>query len=406
MSGIEKKGVIWNVLGSVANASASIVLLLVVTRICGTETAGVFSIAFVTAQMFMNLGNYGVRAYQVSDKYEVYSFKEYEWNRYITCFIMLLAVFGFVCIRGYDFRVGIVVMLMGIWKMLDAMADVYEGRLQQKNRLDLAGESLFFRTIAGVICFCFVIWITNSLIYAGIWTIVISALLLFVLAWLPVSRMKTSHKRLKSFNVLRLLAECFPLFFSLSLLAYIINVPKYAIEQFMSYDEQTYYNIIYMPAQVIYLLAAFAFKPFLTNLTEVYHESVSQFKKKVFRFVLLTGALTSVVMLVCFFIGIPILEILFGVELKPYKSAFIIVLLGGGFNAVSSFLYFMLAIMRRQRVTMVAYICGVFTALLSSEFLVKSWGIEGAAVVYCISMFVIALITMVSMSVLSRKREG
>lgn len=388
----EKRGAVWNILGSIANASASVLLLLVVTRICGAETAGIFSIAFVTAQMLMNIGNYGVRAYQVSDQFEKYHFREYEINRYLTCILMILSVVGFVCFRGYEGEVAVVVFVIGIWKMIDSLADVYEGRLQQKNQLELAGKSLLFRTVVSVICFCIALLMTHSLNWAGLCALISSALVFFLLAWKPARRVSDMKKKVSIPHIFEMLRECFPLFISLILLAYVVNIPKYAIEDYMSYDKQTYYNIIYMPAQVIYLLATFIFKPFLTHLTAVYHESVHNFKKSVFKLVAAIPVLTGIIMLIACLIGIPVLQLLYGVDLHGYKAAFMLILLGGGFNAVSSLLYYMLAIMRRQYVCMFAYITGMLVALTGAGIWVKYYGIMGAAGAYCISMAVISVV--------------
>ena len=400
----EKKGVVWNVLGSVANASASVVLLLVVTRICGTETAGIFSIAFVTAQMLMNIGNYGVRAYQVSDQFEKYNFREYEINRYITCFIMILSILGFIWVRGYGKEVAVVVFFVGIWKMLDSLADVYEGRLQQKDKLELAGKSLFYRTVVGMLFFCMVLLLTHNLLWASIGAIIGSGILLFLLACRPARKVSNIKKEVSFFHVFVMLKECFPLFISLILLAFVINIPKYAIEDYMSYDKQTYYNIIYMPAQVIYLLATFIFKPFLTHLTTMYHESVLKFKRSVLKLVVAIPILTGMVILVAYIIGIPVLQLLYGVELEQYKTALMIVLLGGGFNAVSSLLYYMLTIMRKQYVCMFSYIAGMFVALVASEYGVKCYGIMGAAGAYLFSMIVISVI-MLSVLIFSGREK-
>ena len=115
----------WNFLGSFANACASAVLLLAVTRLCGAETAGIFSIAFVTAQMLMAVGNYGVRAYQVSDADGKIQFKEYKAHRIITCSTMLFFVLCFIFARGYSQPIAYIVLLMGGYKMIDSYADVY-----------------------------------------------------------------------------------------------------------------------------------------------------------------------------------------------------------------------------------------------------------------------------------------
>ena len=95
---MKKRGAFfWNMAGCTVNAGATVVLLAAVTRICGAEEGGVFSIAFVTAQMLMTLGAFGVRAYQASDMEEEFTFPQYLTHRLLTCALM-------VCLLGLSQR--------------------------------------------------------------------------------------------------------------------------------------------------------------------------------------------------------------------------------------------------------------------------------------------------------------
>lgn len=75
----------WNMSGCLASAMASLLLVIGVTRIMGTEAGGIFSLAFSLGQLLMMLGNMGLRTYQVSDLEERYSMGEYVVNRIISC---------------------------------------------------------------------------------------------------------------------------------------------------------------------------------------------------------------------------------------------------------------------------------------------------------------------------------
>lgn len=394
---IKNKGVAWNFLGSIANASTSAVLLLAVTRLCGAEVAGIFSIAFVTAQMLMAVGNYGVRAYQVSDVYEKVQFKEYEAHRIVTCIAMMIGVICFIFIRGYSQPVACIILLMGIYKMIDSYADVYEGFLQQKNYLELAGKSLFYRTFMSIVAFIICLYLKRNIILASAIAIAISCILLFLLAIRPVYVRSPKGRKICWKNLRIIFTDCFPLFCSLILLSVIVNIPKYSIEEHMSYEEQTYYNIIYLPAQIIYLLASIIFKPLLTMLTDIFHDNPARFKKYVLQFIGIIVVIVSAVVLGANFIGIPCLELLYGVELFHHKNALLCILVGGGCNAVSSFLYYMLAIMRRQLASMLSYVTGLICTWGVVGMLVRMYGIMGAALAYLSGMFTIMMIMIISL---------
>ena len=87
-------GFFWNMVGSACYSFSSILYLMVVTRICGAEEAGFFSLAYATAQLLLTVGRYGMRTYQATDLKSAYSFLEYGFSRILT--ITLMVVLGAV----------------------------------------------------------------------------------------------------------------------------------------------------------------------------------------------------------------------------------------------------------------------------------------------------------------------
>ena len=53
-----KKNIIWNTIGAGANAFTSLILAILVTRINGADTAGVFTYAFATASAPFSIASY------------------------------------------------------------------------------------------------------------------------------------------------------------------------------------------------------------------------------------------------------------------------------------------------------------------------------------------------------------
>lgn len=130
---IKRKDFLWNLIGSTTYGVSGMLLFIFIARISGSEISGKFSVAFVTAQMLMYIGNYGVRAFQSSDIKEQYYFKEYLLHRILTSIIMLVSAFVFIFIKHYDFEMAALVIIVCIYKVTDVIADVFEGDLQQKN---------------------------------------------------------------------------------------------------------------------------------------------------------------------------------------------------------------------------------------------------------------------------------
>ena len=59
---------IWNMAGSFLLAFQSVIILMVLTRICDLSEAGIFTIAYANANLFFTIGKYGMRYFQASDQ--------------------------------------------------------------------------------------------------------------------------------------------------------------------------------------------------------------------------------------------------------------------------------------------------------------------------------------------------
>ena len=85
--------------------------------------------------------NYGVRNFQVSDIDEKTSFASYQLNRWICGALALGCGLMYSSARGYDAQMATIGLGVYLYKVIDGVADVYEGRLQQADKLYLAGMS-------------------------------------------------------------------------------------------------------------------------------------------------------------------------------------------------------------------------------------------------------------------------
>ena len=150
-----KAAFIWNILGSIAVAASSLLLLMFAGRAQGESAAGVFSIALAISQLFSTIGLFEMRNFQSSDLKEKYLFSDYFTFRIFACLVMMILSTVYIIFKGYagiEFKV---LFSMCVYKMFDSFVDVCYGMLQQKNKLEIAGKSLFFRTTICTILFIF-----------------------------------------------------------------------------------------------------------------------------------------------------------------------------------------------------------------------------------------------------------
>ena len=74
---IERDSFIWNMAGSMLMAFQSVIMLMILTRTLGLKDAGIFTIAYANANLFLTVGKYGMRYFQISDMKGQFSFVNY-----------------------------------------------------------------------------------------------------------------------------------------------------------------------------------------------------------------------------------------------------------------------------------------------------------------------------------------
>ena len=86
---LERAAYRWNTAAGLLNAFQSVVMLMVLMRVCDVYTAGIFTIGYANGNLFLNLGKYGMRSFQVSDRAGQFSFREYRASRVVTTAAMV-----------------------------------------------------------------------------------------------------------------------------------------------------------------------------------------------------------------------------------------------------------------------------------------------------------------------------
>ena len=394
---INRSTYIWNAVNAIMSALESPVILIVLNRTNGLEDAGVFSIAFAVATLLLYLGQYGFRRFQSSDISEKYTFEEYYGARFLTCGAMIIAALAYCIygsiVKGYTVEKFAVILVICLIKGVQAFSDVIHGRMQQLGRLDVATKSSCTRYIAEILSFCLTLIFTHNLLAAALTCFAVS-IVVFMLTSYNAARDFCSLKPCFEWQAMkRLLVEGFPLFVSLFLNMYISNAPKYAIDAYLSDEIQALYNMVFMPAFVIQLIAHFIFNPIITTYAEVWQKG----DKKRFRFLVLRQCavilgLTVLAVLVALTIGIPVLGWIFDADLSSYKTELCIVCIGGGFLAYSVFFNTIITIVRLHKVLFYTYGVAALAALLMSKYFVVGYGIMGAVILYAVIIALLAVL--------------
>ncbi|MBE6040895.1 MAG: lipopolysaccharide biosynthesis protein [Clostridiales bacterium] len=394
---VNRSAYIWNAINAMMSALESPLILMVINRTNGLEDGGVFSIAYAVAALLLFLGQYGFRRFQSSDVTEKYSFGEYYGSRFLTCAVMMLATVLYcaygMMFRRYSATKAAIVFLICALKGIQAFSDVIHGRMQQMGRLDIATKSSCVRYILEILSFSIALVITHDLLAGSIACLAVS-FIVFMLTSYNAARDFCDLKPDFSRDRLKLmLIEGFPLFASLFLNMYISNAPKYAIDAYLTEEIQAIYNMVFMPAFVIQLVAHFIFNPIITTYAVVWQKrDIRKFRFLVLRQCAVILGLTLLAVVVALTIALPILSLLFSADLHGYKRELLVVVFGGGMLAYSVFFNTVITIIRLHKTLLYSYAATALAALVLSKYFVVNYGIMGAVTMYAVLMTILAVI--------------
>lgn len=405
----QKQETLWYSIGISCYSASSVLLLLIVTRITGTEGAGIFSIGWAVSQLMATIGLFGTRNYQVADINENFSFHYYLSSKGISITLMFVSTLLYTWILNFDSEKTILAFLLTVFMSGEALADVFAGFFQQHQRLDISGKSYFIRVLGYDFLF------VSSLLMVGNLKFSIIIMLSFSLLWLLIfdfqlvkklSQLKGKQKEKISFTrLLQLFGACAPIFFSAFLTNYIVNTPKNAIELLLSDESQAIYNIIFMPSSIIILFTSFALVPMYTSISKTWkNRELSAFKTTVFKIIILVMLLLVAVLLGGFFLGIPVLSVVYNVDLASVKPELLILLVAGGLNSLATFFIYILTVFNQQKVLLLIYAIVAIVGTFASNYLVGNYELMGAALTYFISILLIVVsLTLIVYTTYKRK---
>ncbi len=387
---VQRDSFIWNMLGSMLMAFQSVIFLMVLTRTVGLIEAGIFTIAYANANLFLTIGKYGMRYFHVSDVKREFSFADYQMSRWITTAAMMITAVVYVVYtashQNYSPDKAMVIIWMCIFKIPDVIEDVYYGEYQREGRLDIASKVMTVRVFTTMLVYLTVLIFCKSQLVALIISTIYTFAVMIMLLKETVGLFAICRLR-KSANVKLLLKQCFPLFAGSFLAFYIGNAPKYAIDALLTDELQACYGFIAMPVFVIGLLNGFIFNPMLYRITCVWEERrLGEFTRQILLQIFYIVLITGICMIGAYLIGIPVLSFLYHTDLTAYKKELLILLLGGGFLGASGLLNAAITIMRKQKALLWGYLAVAVGALFLSKVSVKMWGMLGASMLYMVLM--------------------
>ena len=384
----EKKNFLWNAVGLSLNTFNSLFFMIIINRINSGKEAGIFTFAFSLVGMLYFIAIFYSRAFQVSNK--KFSNKEYIIHRIINCILTLIISTLFVVICKYSFYKSMIILLITLFRVLEALADVFYGIEQVNGYLYKAGKSMFFKGIISIIVFLIIDIITKDVRLSCFGIIIIN---LFGILFYDIKNSKDYIENdIKMSNLISLYKKTLPIFIFSFLNIYLVNSTKYTLDFYDSAEIQNIFGIILMPGTMLSLCCQYILNPYLNKMSDFKkNNNFLDFNKliaKISSYVILLGILGEIV---CYLIGIPLLNFVYNIDLKQYKYLLLIIIIGAICYALVNIFSSALTILERNFIQMIIYIINSIFAFIISIILISNYKIKGAAIGYSIIMLLILI---------------
>ena len=391
----------WNLLGNLAFAGSSVLFTLIVTRMTSPMEADSFSLAYGIAAILVVVGMFQVRSYQGTDVHYRHSFTSYSIARGLSLLLMVAVFFPYLFISGIDLHESskiTIIALYVLFRMCEAISDVFQGMFQRHERLDIAGKSMTIRYSFSTILLLVFLLVTKSLTQSLLYLVLLNFIFVFSYDYVKSKEFESidfSVKNLKSnlFDAIAILKNCIPLFISGFLLAYIFNEPRIAIDSEIRLGHfiagtQRDYNILFMP---VFFMSLFILilRPLTTQLAILWkNKDLKKFDaiiKKLFVIFLGVGLILSVL---AYLIGTPILSLVFGLPLYQHSSTLAILVFSGILYSLGIVFGDVMTVIRKQTYLLPIYLFMFITSKLTNDYLVHRLGLLGASLSFLIVMSV------------------
>lgn len=388
-----KSNMLWNSAGNVVYLFSQWLLTYLVVRILGYEEAGIFSLAITIGGSLVSIALYSIRNYQVSDIEERFSDRTYLVSRVLTSALSLMVCVVFVLANNYEIMTALCVIVYMMFKISEALSDVYQGMLQKRMRLDYVGRSFILKGISEAIVFFVLLTLSHNLLLAVTGLCVIS----FIVVGLYDRRRATSltpsvSSRPSSLQVKTLLGTCLPLALFGLLFNTMGQAPRYFLEAQLGTAALGVYASVAMPVVIVQVSASFIFAPLTTPLASYLQAGdIEKFRGLIKKVLLVLAVLSVVSVAVFLLLGNWLLVLLFGPSIDGYQFLLMPLVTCSILVSLSWFLSTILVVIRKLRALLAVSAVSFLIVLAGSVPFIQLCGMNGASFVFIAALILFIL---------------
>ena len=403
----------WTFVGNIVYAACQWGMLVLIAKVGSPEMVGQFTLGLAITAPVIMFTNLQLRDVQATDAKHQYYFGDYLGLRLISTGLALLVILGITLVAGYRLETSLVILLVGLAKAFESISDVFQGLIQQYERMDRIAISNMIKGPLSLLLLSIGVLLSRSMTWGALGLAVAWACVLFgydirsgllILEYnrqIPQSE-ENQDNQVDSVQLrwhLETLRKLFWLALPMGLVMMLISlntsIPRYLIANHLGEAKLGIF------AAIAYLMVAGnivinALGQSATPRLAKYYAAgnAKAFRNLLLKLVGIAAFLGGMAILIASVVGKEILTILYKPEYGQHADLFVWLMVAAGIGYVAWFLGDAMTAARYFRIQMPLFTLVTTISAILCFWLLPTHGLQGAAIALIISAMSNAILSL------------
>lgn len=385
-----KSNIVWNSIGSFVYLFCQWLLTWLIIKLSNNlEDAGNLSLAISITNVFFTIACFNMRPYLVSDNTNEYKVEDYCSFRFVTIIFSVIACFLYSIFFRYSLNQLMCIMIFMVYKVGEAIVDLFHAFEQRKSRMDVGGVSLLLRGIITITFFTLGMKLFNNLNVSLLLITVCTFVFIFFYDFYNVKKFEAIKVTITNPNIKKLFLRFLPLAIGSFFGSITSTLPKQYLEKVTDTKTLGIFSTIATPAVIVQVAATYIYNPLIVVFSDYRKKKNYISFKKLF---LQTIGIVTILSIICYvgslFFSKIGLRLLYGEELSNYYELFNTIII---YTALTGFLWFfhnILIIFRKIKSITIIYFIGFIVSFITQFYFVNNYKLYGVCYTLILSMVI------------------
>lgn len=374
-----KKNIGVSFIGNIIYAVSQWLLLIVLAKLGGDQTIGIYALALAVVSPIFALANMNLRAIQATDANRSVSFDSYARFRHLTSLLAILV--SLAVGAGWYFQkldICLSIFSLAFYKYFESESDLVHGFLQKQERMDLISYSIMTRGISNVLVIAVAYYFSRDLTLSLAIAILKSWAVYYFVDYKNYRRLNTEkNQEIKTSQ--ELLSIAWPLGIVIFANTLNLNIPRYFIAEY--YNE----SMVGVFASISYFIVAGSTlvnaigQSAVPRLAQYAVNNLPAFRilsRQIFLLITLVGLIG---VLIAEYLGEFILRLVYTAAIADHHDLFVNIMWAGVAIYASVAIGCSLTALRDFKSQSIFAIINMLTMLVSTWWLIGQFGLSGGA---------------------------